>query len=137
MKISVPQLAAKYVYPALRRRLVEILYREEKVSQTEIANLLGITQSAVSRYVEGIRGKYIDVSKYKDIEEELRNLAHEIVRGKINLYNIQLELSRITMVFLGKGYACSFHSKLDKSIDPGKCRTCIILFKPYTRNQFN
>ncbi len=133
MKISVPQLAAKYVYPALRRRLVEILYHEEKMSQIEIAKLLGITQSAVSRYVEGSRGTYIDVSKYKDIEEKLRTLAREIARKKIDIYGIQLELSRITMVFLGKGYACFLHSKLDKDVYPSRCRTCLILFKPYTR----
>ncbi len=132
MKISIPQLASKYVYPALRRRLVEILYREEKMSQMEIARLLGITQSAVSRYVEGTRGTYIDVSRYKDIEEELRILARKIAMKRIDIYGIQLELSRLTMVFLGKGYACFLHSKLDKNIDPSKCRTCIILFEPYT-----
>ncbi len=103
------------------------------MSQVEIAKLLSITQSAVSRYVEGNRGTYIDVSKYEDIEKELRALAHKIARKRIDIYGIQLELSRITMVFLGKGYACFLHSELDKNIDPSKCRTCIILFEPYIR----
>ncbi len=134
MRISVPQLAAKYIYPALRRRLVEILYYEEKMSQIEIARLLGISQSAVSRYVEGNRGVYIDVSKYKDIDRELRVLAHRIAGKKISVYDMQLELSRITMVFLGRGYACFLHAKLDKDIDLGKCRTCIVLFEPYTKS---
>ncbi len=131
MKISIPQLAAKYVYPALRRRLVEILYHKKKMNQLEIARLLGISQSAVSRYVEGNRGVYIDVSRFKDIEQELEKLADAIVDENMSIYDIQLELARITMVFLGKGYACNLHSRIDKSIDPSKCRSCLILFKDY------
>ncbi|MCD6559653.1 transcriptional regulator [Thermococci archaeon] len=127
MKSNAFEAAARYVYPALRRRLVEILY-ERGFTQTQIAELLHITQSAVSRYLKMNRGALIDVKKFIDVEEKLRDFANEIVKEKPDEYAIHARIVEITIEMLGKGYVCSFHSKVDPEIDPKKCRVCIELF---------
>ncbi len=111
MRISIYELSNRYVYPAVRRRLVEILYYEMKLNQLEIAKLLKISQSAVSRYVV--------------------RLAERIVQEKPGEYTLHFELGRIVLKILAKGYVCSFHTKIDRAIDPKKCRICLDLFKPY------
>lgn len=127
MRTNAFEAVARYVYPSLRRRLVEIL-RERGLTQTQIAELLHITQSAVSRYLRMNRGALIEVEKFQDIDEKLKGLADTIVRERPDDYYIHGELVKIAVEMLGKGYVCSFHSKVDPEIDPKLCRICIETF---------
>jgi len=129
MKVTAFEIASRYVYPSLRRRLVEILYKEYKLTQVKIASLLHITQSAVSRYLKQGRGALINVSEFDDIDRELKALAKMIIEERPNEYKIHLELVKIALVMLGKGYICAFHGKIDDEIDVSECHTCIDLFK--------
>ncbi len=128
MRTNAFEVASRYVYPSIRRRLVELL-REKGLTQSEIAALLHITQSAVSRYLRMDRGALIDISAYPDLDEEVKGLAERITLEKPAEYLIHSELVRLSLEFLGKGYACSFHSKIDPEIDPTECRVCIELFE--------
>ena len=128
MKTNAFEVAAKYVYPSLRRRLVEILYREYGMTQVGIAEILHITQSAVSRYLRMNRGALIDVEKFEDIDGELRQSAEWIINEKPDEYKIHAEIIRIALEMLGKGYLCSLHAKIDPEIDPGSCNVCLELF---------
>ncbi|NJE48754.1 helix-turn-helix domain-containing protein [Thermococcus sp. 9N3] len=127
MKVNAFEVASRYVYPSLRRRLVEHL-REKGLKQTEIAELLHVTQSAVSRYLNMDRGALIDVSKFKDVDEDLKNLADEIAEFRPSEYDIHMRLIGIALKMLGKGYVCSFHAKIDPEVNPSECRVCIELF---------
>ncbi|AEH24239.1 transcriptional regulator [Pyrococcus yayanosii] len=128
MRTNAFEIVARYVYPSLRRRLVEIL-REKGLKQTEIAGLLHITQSAVSRYLKMDRGALIDVTKFPDIDEKLKVLADEIISRRPSEYEIHLGLVQVSLEMLGRGYVCSFHSKIDPELDPMKCRICLELFE--------
>ncbi|WP_324736024.1 winged helix-turn-helix transcriptional regulator [Thermococcus sp. SY098] len=128
MKINAFEVASKYVYPSLRRRLVEILYRDHKLTQTQVAELLHITQSAVSRYLRMNRGSFIDISNFQDIDHYLKELADKIIKEKLTEYQIHAELVEIALKMLGKGYLCPIHEKIDPELDPSKCRICIDLF---------
>jgi len=127
MRVNAFEVASRYVYPSLRRRLVELL-REKGLKQTEIAELLHLTQSAVSRYLNMDRGALIDVSKFEDIDESLRELADFILLSRPDEYTIHMKLVEIALKLLGKGYACSFHAKIDPEVNPSECRICISLF---------
>ncbi|ASJ09385.1 transcriptional regulator [Thermococcus siculi] len=127
MKTNAFEVASRYVYPSLRRRLVEVL-RERGLKQTEIAELLHITQSAVSRYLRMDRGALIDISAFPDVDGEIKALADRIIEEKPGEYEIHSELVKLSLEFLGKGYACSFHFQIDPEINPAECRICIELF---------
>jgi len=130
--ISILKIISRYVYPAIRRRLVEILYKEYNLRQDDVARMLNITQSAVSRYVKINRGSFINIAEFKDIDSELKNLADRIVTSNIDMLELEYELTRITFVTLGKGYICRYHKYIDNEIDPKTCKICIKLFKVYT-----
>lgn len=129
MKITALEIASRYVYPAVRRRLVELLYKDYHLNQINIASLLHITQSAVSRYLRKNRGTFIDISEIKAIDEDIKNLAKWIVDKKPSEYNIHLELVRLCLRLLGKGYFCEFHEKIDNEINISDCTTCLSLFR--------
>jgi len=103
MRITIYELMNRYVYPAIRRRLVEILYHNIGLNQIEIAKLLGITQSAVSRYVVRNRGAFLDVSKFDEIEYDLRKIAKQIAERKLDEYTLHIELSKVIFKMLAKG----------------------------------
>lgn len=132
MKVNMFELAYRYVYPSVRRRLVQVLYLDFGLKQLEISRLLGLTQSAVSRYVTSSRGVFIDVSRFGDVDQAIRKLATEIVKSDLDRYSVQYELARITLKALGQGYLCGFHRKLEGDADLRKCRACLNLFKTFT-----
>ena len=65
--------------PALRSALTRKL-SESGMSQIKIAEMLGITQAAVSQYLSNIRGKHI--MRNPDIEKEISRLAQKIIDEK-------------------------------------------------------
>ncbi len=128
MSVTVFEIGSRFVMPSLRRRMVEVLYKDYRMNQMEIANLLHITQSAVSRYLSGGRGKLIDISKYKDINEDLTHLIDLIVEKKPSSIEIQKQLLRLSFRMFSRGYLCELHGKLDSSIEVEKCNICSDLF---------
>jgi len=123
---SVFYIADKYVYPSLRRLLV-LRLRSKGARPAEIARLLGLSRSLVTRYLKGERGKYIDFTMYKDVVSVLDSLADTLLSGKIGAEEAVLVLSGLTMYVLGKRYVCSLHAEID-DVDPSKCGLCPRLF---------
>ncbi len=128
MKVSAFEVASRYVYPSIRRRIVDILYNEYKKNQKEIAKLTHITQSAVSRYIRHNRGVIIDISQFRDIDKEVHSIAKWIITDNPDEYELHKRIIEISLKMLGKGYVCTFHHDIDESVDPSECRTCIDLF---------
>jgi len=128
LKVTVFELAYRYVYPSLKRRLVEILYRDYGLSQWRIAKLLSIDQSTVYRYLSGERGSYLDLSIYSSIEQSLREIAAKAAAGELQGFDLESELVKLTLNMMGQGYLCRYHKLLDKSVQPGKCRVCFRAF---------
>ena len=129
MRLTAFDLASKYVYPSIRKRLVEILYNDFELSQNKVASLLHVTQSAVSRYLNSDRGNLIDISIFRDIDQKVKDFAVKIIKEQPDEYKIHFKLVSIALEMLGKGYVCFFHEKVDPSIDVKKCRLCITLFQ--------
>ncbi|AMM54670.1 transcriptional regulator [Pyrococcus kukulkanii] len=127
MKVSAFEVASRYVYPSLRRRLVQVL-REKGLKQDEIAELLHITQSAVSRYLRKDRGALIDVEQFKDIDEKVGEIAEWVIEERPSEYEIHKALVKLTLEMLGRGYVCSFHSLIDPTLNPEECNVCLELF---------
>ncbi len=113
MRVNLFELLYRYVYPAIRRRLAEILYHEVKLKQEKIAEVLGVTQSAISRYIERQRGSAIDVTSIPYIDEKLRELAKRVAEGTIDKYGVQIELVKLAISILAKRELCKFHASID------------------------
>ncbi len=79
------------IVPSIRRELAYILYKKYGLSQSKIAELLGITQAAVSQYLRGARGKKYLTPKSRELIEEL---AKMLVEGKKNLSDLLCEICK-------------------------------------------
>lgn len=114
------------------RRLVEVLAEDYKMSKVEIAKRLGITPSAVTRYLKKERGARVELSKWRDVDSRIKELAAKVVSGTLSEYDVQEEVIKVVFYTLGKRYLCSFHRELEPSVDLSKCDICDRAFKRYT-----
>jgi len=124
---SVFTIADKYVYPSLRRLLV-IRLRYKGARPAEIARLLGLSRSLVTRYLKGERGRYIDFSIYPDVVEALDRIADSVINNKISDEEVIISLSVLTMYVLARKYVCRFHAEID-DVEPSSCDICPKIFK--------
>ncbi|MEM1686705.1 MAG: transcriptional regulator [Ignisphaera sp.] len=125
---SVLELGSKYVVPAIRREVVLKLIKKGFMG-VEIAKILKISPSLITRYINGERGTQIDLRRYRDIVERIENLVDKISSGEVDQYIIAKEIDRIAIYFMSRKYLCGIHKKLEPSIEPDKCSICLELFK--------
>lgn len=117
------ELAYRYVIPHLAKEAVLALKRRG-LSNTDVAKALGITPSAVTRYIKGERGSSIDLMQYPEIKEAIEELADNVVKGVNDVYAVWSSISELTAYALSRRYLCTHHSKIDPEIDPARCRIC-------------
>jgi predicted transcriptional regulator len=70
-----------HVLPALRSVVADDL-QGRGYSQTEIAEMMGITQPAVSQYINQVRGKSVEmIEKDPELREKASQIATQIAHG--------------------------------------------------------
>lgn len=107
-----------YLIPALRREIAKILVNENKISQKEASNILGLTESAISQYLKEKRAKEIIFSE-KDIKK-IRIYTKKMIKDKSKsiqyLYLLSKQLKK-------KEIICEVHKKHDKKLS-NNCKIC-------------
>lgn len=119
------EVAVKSVIPALRRMVAERLIREHNFTQWRAAMVLGVSQSAISRYDTGNRGVAIDLESHRDVVELVDRLAKEIASGSLTPMRVAKRLDEICDYVLRHGYMCAFHEKIDPTVSKQNCGVCL------------
>jgi predicted transcriptional regulator len=74
---------AKNILPTIRSAVVSVLYTEYDLTQTEIAERMGITQASVNQYIQKTRAKDGDLlHQDPEIEKKLQTIASLIVHDR-------------------------------------------------------
>jgi len=92
MKSPCEEVALK-VLPMIRGELARELV-DRGFSKKEVAEILGVTISAISQYTKGKRG----VLKNESIKESIKKLADEIVEGKVSESDLGKKICEICSV---------------------------------------
>jgi predicted transcriptional regulator len=117
----------RYVIPSIKRRLIEKLI-DMGMGRREVSKRLGLSVSAISRYLSMERGSTINIALFNDLDESIGRLAL-LIKDKIaDPYIIQLAIYRIALYALSRKYMCEDHSKVDISVNPKTCSICPTLF---------
>jgi predicted transcriptional regulator len=77
------------VLPTIRRGLTKILMEDAGKNQTEVSEILGISQAAVSHYFSDKRGDATIVDRYPDIQKRIRALGEDLTNGISTLARIE------------------------------------------------
>ncbi len=98
---------------------------ERKLTQAEIAESLGITQPAVSKYFWDKRGRAIDFDQREDVKKMIEVITDGIASGKLTHVQVANMIKEICDYVMRSGYMCSLHYEVDPLAKSQNCRICM------------
>ncbi len=108
-----------YILPAIRRELSKILIKEHNLTQKQVAELLGITEAAVSQYLKSKRAKNVVFDN--QVLDKIKISADRIVKNKGDLVP---EIQKICNHINVKQMVCELHKRNSKCV-PINCDICL------------
>jgi len=106
-----------YILPVIRKELAKELLNHN-LSQKEIAIKLGLTEAAVSQYINKKRAALINLDK--KIKEAIQKSAERIINTNTNIIK---EIESINSLIWKDKTICKIHSQYDKTIK-NTCNLC-------------
>ena len=100
-----------YLIPAIRKELAKIFISKYEMSQKEIADILGLTESAVSQYLKDKRGNQLkfNLNERKIINKTAKKISEDKNNSIKHLYNLCNSLKNTETI-------CDLHRKHNPKI---------------------
>ena len=117
---TMPQeIEVRYILPGIRRELAKTLIKDHKLSQKEAANILGLTEAAISQYRHSKRAKEVVFSN--EVVNEIRVSADRILADN-SKQRLIAEMYRISSLTTVRHILCDIHRSQSK--DLANCNVC-------------
>ena len=118
------EVAVKCGLPAIRATIAKQLMAKYGLKQAEIAQLLGVSQPAISLYYRRIRGNAINLDIDGEIKDSIGELARRLSQRNLSNVDFFSAFCDICRKMRAKGLLCEAHKTLDPSIDTENCGLC-------------
>ena len=118
------EVAVKSVIPAIRSAIARELAHAHGLKQEEVAQLLGITQTAVSKYTRHCRGAIFEITDVEGVQPILTKTVFSLANGEMDKYKLAERLCTICGVIRQSGLMCILCRVSDPDIDNSKCVVC-------------
>jgi hypothetical protein len=119
------EIAVKAVIPAVKALIAKELVEKRGLKQDEVAQLLGISQSAVSKYARKVRGYVIKIDEIKEVEPLLNRMIDLLLNETYERAEF-LKFFCQTCIAIRKTRAmCQFCQKTDPKIKIEECSFCL------------
>ena len=119
------EIETKTSVPALRALVAKKLIQDHAFSQKETAELIGVTQAAISNYLRGTRGNLTSLGD----DERIKNIVSQItimMVEKHDLSDIISKFNEACLIIRSSRLLCDIHKKLEPSLDVDNCHVCEI-----------
>jgi len=118
------EVAVKSVIPAIRSAIARELTQSYGLKQEEVAQLLGVTQTAVSKYTRHCRGAVLEVNEVEDAQPVLKETVFSLANGDMDKYELAEKLCLVCEIIRQRGLMCKLCALSDPTIDSSKCIVC-------------
>jgi predicted transcriptional regulator len=118
------EVAVKSVIPAIRSAIARELTESYGLKQKEVAELLGVTQTAVSKYTSHCRGAIFEVTEVEGVQPVLKKTILLLANGEIDKYELAEKLCMVCRIIRRSGLMCILCKLSDPNIDNSKCIVC-------------
>ncbi|MBC7091559.1 MAG: hypothetical protein H5T50_06585 [Nitrososphaeria archaeon] len=119
------EVVIRTVLPNLRALIAKDLTEKYRMKQLEIAQVLGISQSAVSMYLTRNRGIAVDLGKDRDIYDRIEALSRKIFDRSLTQEEYISKVCEICRLARGKGLLCKLHREYVKPFELRECSLCL------------
>ena len=120
MRILPQEVELWYVLPSIRSEFAKTLVTVYGFSQKRTAKLLGLTEAAVSQYLNSKRAQYLRFDN--PVKETIKKLAARVADNKLEA---SVAILRICKLLKRRGVVCKVHKDKDPYVKEG----CDICFK--------
>jgi uncharacterized protein len=117
------EVATKSVIPALRAMIARELIEDYGMKQELVAERLGITQAAVSKYRHQVRGEAVDLGTSTEVRRISKDIASSLVE-KADPINISRKFCQACTDIRALGLMCETCRKVDPGWDVEHCTIC-------------
>ena len=118
------EIASKSVIPTIRG-MVDRGLIDRKLTQSQIAESLGVTQPAISKYLGEKRGKAIDFDHRADVKKMTNVISDGIASQKLSRVQVANMMKEICDYVMRSGYMCDLHFEVDPQVKNMNCRICL------------
>lgn len=119
------EVAVKSVIPAIRAYIAKQLIQTYNMKQTDVAGLLGITQTAVSKYVGNVRGQALKIDQEDEIQNMMNKIASRIADKKTSGTQLTMEFCAVCIEVRRNGQMCELCKRSDPEIRRISCNLCM------------
>jgi len=118
------EVAVKSVVPAIKALLAQELHQNHNLRQEEIAEILGISQSAVSRYTHGLRGQAIRIDEIEAIHPLILNMVNLLQSQQFQRDEFMQFFCQTCMIVRRSSLMCKLCQRSDPKIKIEECSFC-------------
>jgi predicted transcriptional regulator len=118
------EVAVKSVVPAIRALLARELVENHKLKQTEAAELLAITQTAVSKYTHHVRGSILPIEKEDEVRMRIMDTATSLANGTLNYAALSLQICSTCKLVRKKRLMCELCKSANSNLELEGCDIC-------------
>jgi len=118
------EIAVKSVIPAVRAYVAKELTQTYRMKQNDVAKLLGITQTAVSKYVGNVRGQAIRLDQTKELRKMMNDIASAIADEEISGPQLIVRFCEVCTTARRHRLMCGLCKHSDITLDIDSCDVC-------------
>ena len=119
------EIAVKSVIPAIKAVVAKELVETYRLKQNQVAEILGISQSAVSKYTRQVRGHVIEIDNMKEIQPLINSMITLLTDGPPKRAEFLNLFCQTCITIRQKGLMCQFCQKTDPKIKMEECNFCL------------
>jgi predicted transcriptional regulator len=121
------EVTVKSVVPALKALMAQQLIQEHGMKQEQVAEILGISQSAVSRYSKKVRGHVVEADKVQQAQSLVAGMVIMLVNGEHSRAEFLQLFCEACGAIRKTGVVCQFCKKSEPKIKIQECGFCMEL----------
>jgi len=117
------EIAVKSVIPAIRALIAKEL-EDQGLTQDQVAEILGVSQSAVSKYSRNVRGRAIKVDDVEEIRPFIDGIVIILLDGTRQSAELLQLFCQACITIRKMNLMCGLCQKTDPKITSEECRFC-------------
>ena len=118
------EVAVRSLIPAIRSAIARELIQSYSLKQKDVAVLLGVTQTAVSKYRSKLRGTVLNIDEVAEIQPTLREIAGSLANGHMSKYEFIAKVCFTCSIIRRLKLLCNLCKMSDPLIDVEQCHVC-------------
>ena len=115
----------KSIVPAVKALMAKELVEKHGLRQEEAADVLGISQSAVSKYTRKVRGYAIKIDDMEEIEPLINKMTTLLLGRTYQRTEFLTVFCQTCLIIQKKGLLCQFCQRADPTIKVEECGFCL------------